>query len=118
MARPSLLLLTPRFPAPMVGGDRLRIGRIAQALADHVDIDLLSLAETPEERAEPAPALFRRVERLPLDGRAARARVLAAAARGGVMQTAYYADAAIRRRVAALAGGYDGVFAHLLRAGA
>ena len=31
--RPRLLILTPRFPYPVVGGDRLRIWRVCRALA-------------------------------------------------------------------------------------
>lgn len=61
--RARLLMLTPRLPYPVVGGDRLRIYHIARTLAEHVDLTLVSLVESREELNEPVDGVFREVHR-------------------------------------------------------
>ena len=45
----KILVLTPRFPFPVIGGDRLRIYKICQELSKHYELTLLSLCETRKE---------------------------------------------------------------------
>ncbi|HAP1461403.1 TPA: glycosyl transferase family 1, partial [Escherichia coli] len=41
----QILVLTPRFPFPVIGGDRLRIYKICKELSKHYDLTLLSLCD-------------------------------------------------------------------------
>ncbi|HFV8663136.1 TPA: glycosyl transferase family 1, partial [Escherichia coli] len=45
----QILVLTPRFPFPVIGGDRLRIYKICKELSKHYDLTLLSLCDKREE---------------------------------------------------------------------
>jgi hypothetical protein len=63
MVKKRLLVLTPRFPYPAIGGDRIRILHICQALSSHFEITLLSLCETREEmNFQPQDDLFSSIE--------------------------------------------------------
>ena len=44
-----ILVLTPRFPYPVIGGDKLRIHRICRELAGQHRLTLLSLCASREE---------------------------------------------------------------------
>lgn len=115
--RPRLLVLTSRFPYPVVGGDRLRIWQVCRALASENDLTLLSLVERADELDAPVPedGVFKRVERFRLPRwRSWAASGLAIPGRTP-LQIAYYRQRAYRRRVAELAATHDGVFAHLIR---
>lgn len=48
-AKKKLLVLTPRFPYPVIGGDKLRVYHLCRVLSRHYSLTLLSLCETPEE---------------------------------------------------------------------
>lgn len=115
--RPRLLILTPRFPYPVVGGDRLRIWRVCRALASEFDLTLLSLVERRDDLRLPVPedGVFAAVERFWLPRAASWAAALAAVPTRTPLQVAYYGHAGFRRRVAQLAASHDGVFAHLIR---
>ncbi len=49
MEKSKILILTPRFPYPVVGGDRLRIYRICKELSKYYTLDLLSLCDSIED---------------------------------------------------------------------
>ncbi|EAV5858448.1 glycosyl transferase family 1, partial [Salmonella enterica] len=44
-----ILVLTPRYPFPVVGGDRLRIYKICKELSKNYNLTLLSLCDKKEE---------------------------------------------------------------------
>lgn len=116
MPRPRLLVVTPRFPYPVIGGDRLRIWQVARALAEHCDLTLLSLVESADDLAVSVPDdVFARVERfvhppwrswldsgLALPGRTP-------------LQVAYYRDRALARRMRTMAPRHDAILTHLVR---
>ena len=62
----KLLVLAPRFPYPVIGGDKLRIYHLCRVLSRHYSLTLLSLCEAEEElHAElPDDGVFDRVERV------------------------------------------------------
>ncbi|PID53550.1 MAG: hypothetical protein CSB46_07445 [Micrococcales bacterium] len=64
--RPRLLILAPRLPYPVIGGDRLRIYQVARTLAKDYDLTLLSLCESQAELDMELPddGVFRHVERI------------------------------------------------------
>ena len=118
-ARSRILILTPRFPYPVVGGDRLRIHAICRVLAKEHSLTLLSLCETRDEfdPALVADGVFDRVERVLLPRWRSLAQVVAALPGRTPLQVAYYRSRAFADAVARLAPEHDLVFAHLIRTG-
>lgn len=115
----SLLVLTPRYPYPVVGGDRLRIYQLCKALSANYRLTLLSLCDKHEEMAMPLPAdgVFSAIERLYLPRWKSWLNCAAALPRDISLQVAYYRHRAFRRRAAALMATHDGTLAHLIRVG-
>lgn len=112
-----LLVLTPRWPYPPIGGDRLRIYQICRHLAAEFELSLLSLCESEEEMDAPLPddGIFARVERV-FHHKWRRAAGMAAALPGPLpMQAGYYRNGAFARRLQALAPQHDALLAHLVR---
>lgn len=117
--RSRVLILTPRFPYPVVGGDRLRIHAICRTLAREHSLTLLSLCERREE-FDPAlvtDAVYDRIERVFLPRWRSLAQVAAALPGRTPLQVAYYRSRAFRDAVARLAPEHDLTFAHLIRTG-
>jgi glycosyltransferase involved in cell wall biosynthesis len=117
--RSQILVLTPRFPYPVVGGDRLRIYEICRELARHHDLTLLSLCETKEEMTSipPRDGIFKRVERVHLPKWRSVLNVLAALRSEMPLQIAYYQSGVFANRVKELLPGHDVCLAHLIRTG-
>lgn len=115
----KLLVLTPRFPYPVVGGDRLRIYFVCKHLAKKFDITLLSLCESREEMefVVPNDGIFSRVERVLLPIFRSRLNCLAALFSGESLQVAYYHSAKFLARARELAADHDVILAHLVRTG-
>ncbi|MEK9213178.1 glycosyltransferase [Sphingomonas sp. 2378] len=119
MTRGRLLVLTPRFPYPVIGGDRLRIHAICRALARDHSLTLLSLCERRED-FDPAlvdDAVFDRIERVHLPRWRSLAQTALAIPGRTPLQVAYYRSPAFARRVAALLPQHDLALAHLIRTG-
>ena len=117
--RARVLVLTPRFPYPVVGGDRLRIHAICRTLAREHSLTLLSLCET---KGEFAPALvtdgvFDRIERVLLPRWRSLAQVAAALPGRTPLQVAYYRSRAFAGAVERLLPEHDLALAHLIRTG-
>jgi glycosyltransferase involved in cell wall biosynthesis len=117
MPRKRILLLTPRWPYPVVGGDRLRIWRLAKAVALDHEVSLLSLCQTEEEMAAPAPTdgIFASIHRIRLPRWRSWMQMMLALPTSTPLQVAYFRSAALRRQVEALAPGHDMVWCHLVR---
>lgn len=112
-----LLILTPRFPYPVVGGDRLRIYQVCKALSRRFSLTLLSLCESDAEMAMPLPddGIFDRVERVFLDRRRSYLNTLLALWTTTPLQVAYYRSTAFAKVVEDLLPEHDGVLSHLIR---
>lgn len=119
MRRPKVLVLTPRYPYPVIGGDRLRIYQICKALSVHCDLTLLSLCESTEELLSPLPAdgVFNRVERILLPRWQSLLGVALSLPGRRPLQVAYYQCKAFKVRVDALIDEHDAGVAHLIRTG-
>jgi glycosyltransferase involved in cell wall biosynthesis len=115
----KLLILTTRFPYPVVGGDRLRIYQICKALSHHHQLTLLSLCETKVEQEMDLPddGVFSTVERIYMPRWHSWMNCLAALPGRIPLQVAYYQNAKFRRRAKALMNQHDGCLSHLIRAG-
>lgn len=117
--RAKLLVLTPRFPYPTVGGDKLRIYNLCKVLAEEYDLTLLSLCSSREEMLLPIPddGIFASVERVHHGKLRSIAGCLAALPTGNPIQTGYYYSPAFARKLKSLLPSHDGVLAHLIRTG-
>ena len=61
----KILILTPRFPYPVIGGDRLRIYEVCKELSKKYELTLLSLCENKEELSyEVDDHLFKSIHRV------------------------------------------------------
>ncbi len=116
-AKPRLLLITPRFPYPPIGGDRLRIYHLACALAKSFDITLASLCDSDQVPELPAGDAnpFQTIHRIQLPKW--RSWLNAALALPGAepLQVAYYRSRAFAQLIDRLAPEHDIVMAHLIR---
>jgi glycosyltransferase involved in cell wall biosynthesis len=118
MLKPRLLVLTPRFPYPAIGGDRLRILHICRALKARYTLTLLSLCETRDEmRFVPRDGLFRAIHRVHLPRWRSWLNTLGALPGTRPLQLAYYQSEEFREAVRELAARNDMVLAHLVRTG-
>ena len=115
--RLRILVLASRDPYPVIGGDRLRVHRIARELAKYHDLTLLTLCRSERERKAPLPndGVFSRVHRVVLPTWRSWLNTLAAVPSAEPLQMAYYRSPALRAAVAALAPEHDLVLAHLVR---
>lgn len=117
--KPKLLVLTPRFPYPPIGGDRLRIYQLCKNLSCDFELSLLSMCESTEEMNQPIPddGIFSRVERV-LHGKWARIwGLFSALLSGEPLQVGYYRNSRFAQRVRELGSSHEGLLAHLIRTG-
>ncbi len=118
MLKGRLLVLTPRFPYPVIGGDRIRIQHLCKALSRDFELTLLSLCETREEMSlEPHDGLFKHIWRVHLPRWRSVLNTLRALPGSRPLQLAYYNSPAFRERVELLLPYHDAVVAHLIRTG-
>jgi glycosyltransferase involved in cell wall biosynthesis len=115
--RQRLLVLAPRLPYPVVGGDRLRIHRVCRELAKEFDLTLIALCESREEACCPLidDGVFVRVERVHLPKWRSWMNCVLALPRREPLQVAYYRSPECKAVVEALAPQHDGVLVHLIR---
>lgn len=115
--RPKLLVVTPRLPYPVVGGDRLRIYQICKALSVSNDITLVSLCESRQELTIPLPSdgVFERVRRVYLAPWRSRLNALLAVFSNVPLQVAYYRSREMSTVVDDEIRNHDLALAHLVR---
>ncbi len=116
---PTLLVLTPRFPYPVVGGDRLRIYEICKVLSSHFRITLLSLCDSKSEveMLIPDDGIFHRIERIFLPKWRSYLNCAFALPTNAPLQVAFYKHRAFKKRASELMKQHDACIAHLIRSG-
>jgi glycosyltransferase involved in cell wall biosynthesis len=123
MVEPSLtskkriLVLTPRFPYPPLGGDRLRIYQICRQLSTRFELSLLSMCESEEEMDAQIPndSVFANVERI-FHGKWSRLTgCFRAIPSRTPIQVGYYRNLSFEKRLQQMACNYDCLLAHLIR---
>jgi len=114
----KILVLTPRFPYPTIGGDRLRIAKICDSLCNNFEIDLLSLCRTEEEYNYPVPEnVFSKVMRVKWPRWQSYLQVACSCLSDLPLQISYYSCEEFRDKLDSIVADYDGVLAHLIRMG-
>lgn len=112
----KVLVLTSRYPYPVIGGDRLRIHHICKALSRRYQLTLASLCERPAElRHRPTDHVFQSIHRVYLPKWKSYSNVLRAMPQDTPLQLAYYQSQEFRELVNRLAPEHDLVLAHLIR---
>jgi glycosyltransferase involved in cell wall biosynthesis len=113
----TLLVLTPRFPYPLLSGDVIRIHQISSALAKDWKITLLTICQTVSEMSQPVPSdcPFSEIHRVYLPKWRSYLQALAALFSNEPIQIAYYRSGHYARLVNDLCVGKDALICHLLR---
>lgn len=116
----SILVLTPRFPYPVVGGDRLRIYYICKELSLTYNIELLSFCETIEEMNYDVPddGVFRSIERIFLPRWKSYFNCMFSLFTRKPLQVAYYSSRDFSNAFERIVTKCDAVLAHLVRTAA
>lgn len=115
----KILVLTPRYPYPVVGGDRLRIYQLCRALSADYKLTLVSLCDSMEEinMKLPNDGIFEQVERIFLPKWRSWMNCALALPSKLPLQIAYYKHSGFQKRIQQLMGEHDAVLAHLIRVG-
>ena len=111
-----MLVVTPRFPYPVVGGDRLRIINVCRELARDNELTLASLCATREELGAVVPTdIFTTVHRVFYPAWRSMLNVLSAMPTREPLQVAYFRSRELHRLVDRLSPSHDVLLAHLAR---
>jgi len=114
----KLLILSPRFPFPVIGGDRLRIYKICEQLSKKFELTLLSLCDSEEEmKLNVCDEVFSKIEKVYLSPFESKLNVIKSLLGNTPLQIAYYRSVEFERKINELLPHHDGVFAHLIRTG-
>lgn len=113
-----ILVLTPRFPYPPIGGDRLRIYNICKELSEYCSITLLSLCDSIEDiDRRLTDDVFDEVHCVYLPKWKSYLGALLAVPCLRPLQVGYYRSKAFREQIHLLAKEHDALLAHLIRTG-
>ena len=111
-----ILVITPRFPYPLYGGDLLRIYHICRYLSRYYDLSLLSICQTPEEQeSQMNQGIFTEIRKIPLHTWRSYLQSIGGFLTGRSLQTAYYSSGSFRRTFRELYPDFDLVLVHLAR---
>ncbi|EEY6012085.1 glycosyltransferase [Escherichia coli] len=114
----KILVLTPRFPYPVIGGDRLRIYKICEYLSKYFDLTLLSLCEKKEEiNMDIDDSVFKEIHRIYLPKFISYINTIISVPTSTPLQVAYYKSYKYKKKLEELLPKHDAVFAHLIRTG-
>jgi len=114
----KILIITPRYPIPVIGGDKLRIYNLCKALSQQFELSLISFCETKEEmELIPNDPLFSETYKIFLPKWKSYLRSLIAYATNKPMQLGYYSSRKMRSILIKILPSHDYVLAHLIRTG-
>lgn len=112
-----VLFVTPRFPFPVIGGDKLRVYHIARYLSKFYRLGLASLySTTEEETAAPEDGIFEEVYRVRQPRYLSYWHTAASLVSGRSLQNGYFHNPGLKRLIDEKLDEYDLVLAHLVRA--
>lgn len=113
----KLLILTPRFPYPVIGGDRLRIFELCRELSKKYSLTLASLCESHDEMTSQVPddGVFSSVHRVYLPKWKSYLNCIRALPTTTPLQVNYYSCKEFQSLVEELSAEHDLVLPHLIR---
>ncbi|WP_163131648.1 glycosyltransferase [Agarivorans sp. Alg241-V36] len=112
----KILVITPRFPFPVVGGDKLRIYQICKELSKYYSITLVTLCESKSEMSMViSDTVFDSIHRCFLPKWKSYLSVVSRFILNEPMQVSYYKSRRFQRMVKGLAIDHDVVVPHLIR---
>lgn len=113
----KILILTPRFPYPVIGGDRLRIYEVCRELSKKYSLTLASLCETNNEMNFEIPndGVFDSVFKVYLPKYKSFLNCLCNLGSSLPLQISYYHSPEFQKLVNNLASEHDMILPHLVR---
>lgn len=111
-----ILLITPRFPFPVIGGDKLRVYNIVKYLSSFYRFSLATLYSTEEEeKATPEQGIFDEVYRVRQPKFLSYCYTAGSLLSGRSLQSGYFYNPKLKRLIDGKLDDYDLVLAHLIR---
>ncbi|MCC6502419.1 MAG: glycosyltransferase [Deltaproteobacteria bacterium] len=111
-----IFLITPRFPFPVIGGDKLRVYNIVKYLSGYYRFTLASLYSTEEEeQATAEDGIFDEVYRVRQPKAASYCYTAGSLLNGRSLQRGYFYNPRLKRLIDSKIGGHDLLLAHLIR---
>jgi len=113
----TILVLTSRFPYPVIGGDRLRIYEVCKELSKKYSITLASLCESEAEMNMQLPddGVFNDVHRVHLPRSHSIFNCVLGLPSNTPLQVCYYNSKSFKKLIEKLAPEHDLVLSHLVR---
>ncbi|WP_282150308.1 glycosyltransferase family 4 protein [Vibrio diabolicus] len=113
----KVMVLTPRFPYPVIGGDRLRIFELCKELSKTYSLTLVSLCETQDEvdMSVPQDGVFDEIHRVLLTKKKSYFNCALALFAKKPLQVAYYQSSEFSNLVKSLSSNHDVILSHLIR---
>lgn len=118
LPKPRVLIVTPRYPFPVIGGDRLRIFHLCRELSIYFDLTLISLSEQPSPREHensPEGSYFQAIHTHYLPKWKSLTKALFGVLNKFPMQSNYYWDTTFAKKVKQLSKDHDACIFHLIR---
>lgn len=115
----KILILTSRFPFPVVGGDRLRIYQLCKKLSEKYELSLLSLCESEDELSLDVSndTVFSDINRVMMPKWRSYLNCVLAIPTQVPLQIAYYRNSEFSKKLKIKSSQHDLIFAHLIRTG-
>ncbi|WDB98343.1 glycosyltransferase [Escherichia albertii] len=116
----KILIITPRFPFPVIGGDRLRIYKLCEALykSGKYELTLLSLCETKAELTyDVDERIFNKIYRIYLPKYQSYIQALGGICTSQPLQIFYYRSRKLSKKLEELLPHFDATLSHLIRVG-
>ena len=111
-----IFLITPRFPFPVIGGDKLRVYNIVKYLSNYYRFTLASLYSTEEEgRATAECGIFDEVYRVRQPKSVSYCYTVGSLLSGKSLQSGYFYNRRLKKLVDSKLSGHDLLLAHLIR---
>ena len=113
----KILIITPRFPYPVIGGDRLRIYEVCKELSKKYSLTLASLCESKDEMDMPIPedGVFDKVHRVLLPKSRSILNCLMGLPSSTPLQLCYYKSKPFEKLINRIAAKHDLLLPHLVR---
>lgn len=117
MNKKKILIITPRYPYPTIGGDRLRIFEVCKELSKYYSLTLISLCDSKSELLSPLPddKIFEIIHRIYLPKWKSFFSTALNIFGKKPLQVSYYKSNKLRRKIHSIIEEYDLVIPHLIR---